>query len=87
MLTLDSLTRLLVCAVGVAVLVSAFTLAWRRFLKIDISSRQAAILGSAVVGLLAGFQLTRDYQLAAKVSSIIVGGTFLGKWLIRLMGK
>jgi hypothetical protein len=86
-LTFDWLLRLLVCAVGVGLLVGTLSLLSRRAFKIDVSARENALLAAAVVGLLAGFQFTRDYQLAATISLIVVGGSFFLRWIMRLMGK
>lgn len=78
--TLDELTRVLICAIGVGLLVSLFMLVWKRFLKIDVSPREGSLLAAAVVGLLAGFQFTRDYRLAAQVALIVIGGSFVLRW-------
>jgi hypothetical protein len=84
---LDSVVRVLVCGVGVGLLVSAFTLVWRRVLKIEVSSREAQILCGSLIGLMAGFKITRDYQLTATISLLAVGGAFLLKWVKHSMGK
>jgi hypothetical protein len=51
---------------------------------IKVNAREVSLLLGGVIGLLAGFQLTNDYQVAATISFAIVGGFFLVKWLTRL---
>ena len=58
---------------------------WSRALKVEVSPREGALLAAAVIGLLAGFEFTTDYSLAAQVALIIVGGSFLLRWVMRLM--
>ena len=86
-ITTDSLVRLIVCAVGVGLLVSAFFLSWKHLLKIDVEPRQSALLGAVLIGLLAGFQFTRDFQLAAYISVVVVAGSFLLQWVMHRLGK
>lgn len=75
----------MVCAVGVGILVRAFMIVSRRVLKIEVKPRDGALLAAAVIGLLAGFQFTNDYRLAAQIALIIVGGAFLLRWVMRLI--
>ena len=81
-ITLDSLVRVAVCALGVGLLVRVLCLISERVLRVQVPRAEAAMQAAAVVGLLAGFQYTRDYWLATKMSAILVGGSFLLRWIM-----
>jgi hypothetical protein len=75
-ITLASLLRAAICAIGIAVAIKLLRWAWRRWWHIEVSQREGGILGALLIGLLVGFDFTRSYVTAATVAGIVLGTYF-----------
>jgi hypothetical protein len=78
-LSFESIFRVVVCAVVMALIVRTLSWLWRYLWDIRITDREAGLLVVIVIGLMAGFNLIREYGTASIVGSSAIGGYFLLK--------